>query len=281
MNWIAIVLVPLFALMGTCYCLRTIWVGWQEARKLQTSTDEANPRRRQGGQVLAGRLAIGLELGLAIAFIFGALFVTLQIAKTHGFSRWCVPWADNELSADNRAIRCCQGPNGARLLLTFAGTLPDCPVVFIDAANQPVGDADLTELAGRFPQTKDLLLGRTRVTDAGLSLLTRFDHLESLSLQCVPITDVGLTQLTGNRNLTFLDLTETGVSNCGMKTLCHFPRLEELRLCGTSISDVGLVHLYQHHDLRLLELTNTEVTEQGIAAAQRALPNCRIECRPR
>lgn len=269
MEWVAVLLVPVFAVLGSIYCFWTIRSGWKAA--LARSADGENGSNRSRSMA-----DVGVELALAVTFVVGAVFVAFQIARTQGAAWWQASEA-NVRCENCLAERFFQGPNDSRLVIHFADSLGNRPVVFVDSTCQPIGDADLAELARQFPETQDLLLGRTQITDAGISQLRRFKHLDSLSLQALPITDRGLQRLTECCDLTFLDLTATSITDEGLKSLTRLPKLEELRLCSTQVSDAGLAQLCRHRNLRLLAVTDTAVTEQGIARLQEALPDCTIE----
>lgn len=275
-EWVAVLLVSMFAVLGSIYCVLSISAAWKEARSAREQSGTFAGDSAKGTRVLTNLAVLGVELGLAAVFVVGAVFVAFHTAQNQGAAWWQASEAKDRCE-NCLAERFFAGPNGSRLVVHFADSLPNRPVVFVDSTSQPIGDGDLAELADQFPEVRDLLLGRTQLTDAGLSELRRFRHLESLSLQRIPITDQGLRQLAVPRDLTFLDLSSTNISDQGLKSLAAFPKLEELRLCDTRISDAGLAHLRQHRNLRLLALTQTAVTEQGIARLQRALPTCTIE----
>lgn len=276
MEWVAVLLVPIFAVLGSIYCLWIIWAGWKEARSARAELLQAEQGFVNRSRALADILVVTAELGLAAAFVIGAVLVASETVHPQ-VAAWRQATEANVRCKNCLDERFFHGPNDSRLVVHFADALPNRPVVFVDSTCQPIGDGDLAELAKRFPATRDLLLGRTRLTDAGLPELRRFKHLDSLSLQGLPITDRGLKHLALQRDLTFLDVSATSVSDEGLKFLIGLPRLEELRLCSTQVSDAGLVHLRGHQNLKLLALTDTAVTKQGIAELQKALPACTIE----
>ncbi len=276
MEWVAVLLVPIFAVLGSIYCLWSIVAGWREARSASAESSHSKQGSAKQTRALRDFLVVGAEVGLAMAFVVGAVFVAFRTAHTQGAVWWQT--SETNVRCENcLAERFFPGPNNSQLVVHFADSLPNRPVVFVDSTCQPIGDGDLAELADSFPDTRDLLLGQTQLTDAGLPQLRRFRHLDSLSLQGLPITDRGLKHLAVQRDLTFLDLSATSISDEGLKSLAKLPRLEELRLCDTQISDAGLAHLRRHQNLTLLALTDTAVTKQGMAELQKALPACTIE----
>jgi hypothetical protein len=91
-------------------------------------------------------------------------------------------------------------------------------------------------------------------TDATLEIVGTLPELKSLSMDAVRITDDGL------------------------KHVGKLTQLTRLRIPGTPISDEGLKHLEGLTKLEHLLLKNVKnVTAGGVAALQKALPNCTIE----
>lgn len=274
MDWVAVFLISIFAILGSAYCFWSIFAAWREVQKVRQDLSPSSPGRKQEMRRVASLVTLVMELGLAVSFVVAACFVSVSTARTQGAVWWQFLETDSKYEGVSKVY---QGPNDSQLIVHFAHPPQDHRVVFIDSTYQPIGDADLAEVIGQFPETEDLLLGRTNVTDSGLTHLRRCRDLDSLSLQGLPITDRGLTHLLVHRGLTFLDLSATNITDAGIKSLAAFEDLEELRLCNTRVSDAGLAHLKQHKHLKLLALTDTSVTKQGIALLREALPNCMIE----
>jgi Leucine-rich repeat (LRR) protein len=164
-----------------------------------------------------------------------------------------------------------------------------------------ISDAGLVHLKG-FPNLESVHLAQCRwVTDAGLGQLQGLAKLTELGLDGSPITDAGLERLKVLRpNLTVLSLGSTNITNAGLEYLKDFPKLKSLGLQNTRVSDAGLKHLKGLPNLtelglaatgvtdvglerlkgltglRKLDLSRTPVTAWGVAALQKALPNCSI-----
>ncbi len=159
-----------------------------------------------------------------------------------------------------------------------------------------VTDDDLAYLAST-PWAKNLSLGRTEVTDAGLRHLARHSELEWVDVAYTRVGDSGLanlkaakglnhliaehTQITdaaletigGFHNLEVLDLTGTNVTDAGISHLASLGKLKELWLRGTRISDAGLAHLQGLRDLETLDVNETNVTAEGWGRLKKALPS--------
>jgi hypothetical protein len=152
------------------------------------------------------------------------------------------------------------------------------PVVKLDLAGKPIGDADL-EVLKALTRLNTLSLRQTRVTDAGLALLKTTGKLRSLDLDACRVTDAGLAQLGALTSLRGLYLAGTKVTDSGLAHLSPLRKLWGLSLRDTEVSDAGLVHLRGLTKLRLLDLTNTRVTDDGIAKLRKDLPQARIIAR--
>jgi len=159
-----------------------------------------------------------------------------------------------------------------------------------------VTDDDLAFLAS-MPVARNLSLGRTAVTDAGLRHLaghtqlewvdvahtqvgdSGFAHLKAaknlnhLIAEYTKITDVALQTIGSLGNLEILDLTGTNVTDAGLVHLASLTKLKELWLGGTRISDAGLVHLEGLKNLETLDIHETNVTADGWSRLKRTLPS--------
>ncbi len=82
-------------------------------------------------------------------------------------------------------------------------------------------------------------------------------------------------------NLQVLALNGTQITDAGLVHLQNLIALEELHLSWTEIIDVGLVYLHKLKNLRSLDLDYTKVSDAGIAAVKQALPDCRIDWKPK
>jgi hypothetical protein len=138
------------------------------------------------------------------------------------------------------------------------------------------------------------LRGQVEVSDDNLSHLRGLTRLKKLELAgCSQVTDRGVGFLAGLTSLEELDLEGTRITDAGLALLRGLTNLRRLNLrqCN-GITDAGLVHL---HQLRKLEsfawtpastgwgarlvnrLTGRRVSSSGLAALQRALPECKID----
>jgi hypothetical protein len=163
-----------------------------------------------------------------------------------------------------------------------------------------VTDADLAGIPS-LQRLRNLSLGRTRVTDAGLvsladsreliwldlSLLDVTDEgfrqvaeakkLEQLFLEGTKLTDAALPQVGTYKQLTELDLSALAITDDGLTSLSGLPKLSVLYLSNSPITDMGLTHLRSLKQLTQLDTTGTRVTDAGLEQLRRVLPKLRGE----
>jgi hypothetical protein len=80
-------------------------------------------------------------------------------------------------------------------------------------------------------------LARTKVTDAGLVAIARWENLRSLDLTRTAVTSRGLTQLASLKKLERLNLTSTGVDDAGIQALREIPALQRLWVFETRVAE--------------------------------------------
>jgi hypothetical protein len=134
----------------------------------------------------------------------------------------------------------------------------------LDLYDREVGDMEVSDLLAILTGLETLNLGRTLVTDAGLTSLPTLTRLRALSLQRTKITEATLERLV-SLPLTSLDLGATQVRDpiaCALR----FPRLRKVGLSEFSqIDDDSLERLLPLPDLRELDLGLTHVTRFRLA----------------
>jgi hypothetical protein len=80
----------------------------------------------------------------------------------------------------------------------------------------------------------------TRVTNQGLTLVTKMKHLTFLNLTGTQVSDTGLKQLLTAKDLQYLSLRATGLTDAGLKEVAKLNTLVWLRLGSTAVTDAGL-----------------------------------------
>jgi peroxiredoxin/Leucine-rich repeat (LRR) protein len=127
-----------------------------------------------------------------------------------------------------------------------------------------VSDAELVHLEG-LTSLEQLHLNKTLITDEGLVHLKELDQLKLLHVHDTKVTDAGLVCLEEMRSLQRLDIGETQVTDAGLAHLKGLTNLEWLNLYGTKVAGAGLVHLGGMDKLKTLHLGKTPVTDEGLA----------------
>jgi formylglycine-generating enzyme required for sulfatase activity len=177
------------------------------------------------------------------------------------------------------------------------------PLIEINLLSKPVHDDDLRAFAGQ-AHLQVLILGDTRISDAGLAHLKGLTSLNRLDLGTTDITnvglvnlkdmtklqrlelyrttvgDAGLAHLSGLTDLRVLGLEGTRVGDAGMASLKSLARLEALNLGGTNVSDDGLEHLKGLKSLREFHTHGTRATEAGKKRLQDAWAAARAAATP-
>lgn len=127
-----------------------------------------------------------------------------------------------------------------------------------------VTDAHLKTLSA-LSELQHLCFGRTQATEAGFKHLGQLKQLRSFG-SWEGLNDTGLKELTGLKQLRFLDVAHTAVSDAGMKELASFKELRRLDLGGTKVGDAGMADVGKLSRLQSLNLYGTRVTDAGLAA---------------
>jgi hypothetical protein len=122
-----------------------------------------------------------------------------------------------------------------------------------------------------FPSDQD------QVQDADLQALEPLrEHIAQLVLARTRITDAGLVAVAKLPRLVQLDLRETAVGDAGMAHLAKAPRLQVLNLFATKVTDAAVDSLAGIKELRTVHLWQTAVTGEGMGRLAVAVPGLRV-----
>jgi hypothetical protein len=144
------------------------------------------------------------------------------------------------------------------------------------AEGKAATDADIALFCQAFPQSRQVDLGATPISDAALRNVGRLPQLTLLSLGNTKVTDTGLRHLTGLANLSILELDNVPIDDAGLMELSRLPRLYRLALSGTGVTDAGLSHLHNLPNLGWIDLRDTAVSDAGVQNLQMKFPRCTI-----
>lgn len=98
-------------------------------------------------------------------------------------------------------------------------------------------DAALAKLEPVAAYIVEAELARTKVTDAGLGAIARWENLRSLDLTRTAVTSRGVVELVSLKKLERLNLTSTGVDDAGMQALREISSLQRLWVFETNVAD--------------------------------------------
>ena len=118
--------------------------------------------------------------------------------------------------------------------------------LMISAINAPdFNDADAELLVTLKDNILQLQLGRTAITDAGLTHIGTLTMLQRLHLEHTQVTDAGLASLATCEKLQYLNLSSTDVGNEGVGRLKTLPALTHVYLFGTRVTGDGVAEMQQ------------------------------------
>ena len=149
----------------------------------------------------------------------------------------------------------------------------------------PLTDASLAKLPGVGVAASKIAVRNTLLTDAALASLAAM-RVTELQLGPGKITERGLananlalssirvnnpaftgTFLAGKwvRDLSYLDLSESGITDANLSNLSRISSLYCLSLANTNVTDAALPHIAKANPLIRLDLRNTRITAEGLA----------------
>lgn len=135
-----------------------------------------------------------------------------------------------------------------------------------DFGDHPLNDT-LSCLSNLVNLTSLDLLGSSRITDVGLSHISRFTNLTDLNLGLLDsITDNGLVYLSNFKGLTSLCLIYCiKLTGDGLSHLSKCTNLHTLNLRGCkNITDQGLLYLSNFTKLTMFNFLKLRITDQGL-----------------
>ncbi len=163
-----------------------------------------------------------------------------------------------------------------RYVPNLLSTLPKPSVPFaISFGATKLNNAGLVELT-RFQQLRALDLSHTKITNSGIKQLAVLKNLHSLDLGASMITDAGLKHVARLGNIQRLYFGSTGVSDSGIKSLKKLRKLKILYLYNTKVSDRSLKYVAKMRSLQSILLVKTGVTKRGVSKLYRKRPEMRI-----
>lgn len=134
-------------------------------------------------------------------------------------------------------------------------------------------DAALAQLAPLATHLSDVNLGRTKVTDAGLTTLAAATNLQRLRLENTAVTDAGLDQLKGLEKLEYLNLFNTAVTDAGLEKLSSLKGLRRVYAWETKATKEGAEKLHAANPNVIINLGwDTEIGRPAITPVSAPAP---------
>ena len=128
-------------------------------------------------------------------------------------------------------------------------------------------DAALEKICRKNPELIELMLGGTKITDAGLTHLPQLTKLKKIRLSNVRITDAGMVALAKCERLEHVDVSQTKIGDDGVGELAALPRLKRLNLYLTLVTDTGLRSFCKANPkIEWLNLDKCPITDDGLAS---------------
>jgi hypothetical protein len=134
---------------------------------------------------------------------------------------------------------------GAKLMHVSSKPSDGLVLYTVDAASS-FGDAQLQQFQNFAPYIVEAELGRTAVTDASFSALSKFTHLRALHLEGTKVTGDGLAKLASLLQLTYLNLSSTQVTQSAVAPLASMKNLHHLYLYDTPAKPIPGSESTQH-----------------------------------
>ncbi len=118
--------------------------------------------------------------------------------------------------------------------------------VVVSAINAPdFDDADAELLVRLKDNILQLQLGRSAISDAGMSHIGKLTGLRKLHLEHTSITDEGLKALAACVRLQYLNLSATAIGDNGLDQLKALPELTRLYVFGTTVTGEAVAEIQQ------------------------------------
>jgi len=116
-----------------------------------------------------------------------------------------------------------------------------------------------------------LSISSTDVDDESLGALKGMTTIKDLRLGDTAITSAGLKKIAEMDKLETLDLNFTGIDDGGVESLKALHHIRSLDLHGTSVTDRGLIHLKESVTLVDVDLSYTKISDEGLKALEKCV----------
>ena len=114
------------------------------------------------------------------------------------------------------------------------------------------------------------------VTDSGLSILSSFNELKSLTLRDISANCGAIGSLPHPEKIRTLNVAQSKITDEQVQAFAKLTGIEKLILNETAITDASVESLASLQSLKYLEATQTQLTGEGANRLRTTLPKCTI-----
>jgi hypothetical protein len=138
----------------------------------------------------------------------------------------------------------------------------------IGFTGKPLTDGELADLAGHYSHLTGLALSGSRLTDRGLTCLSRFPLLAQIDISRTEVTAVGLSQLRHMPSLSILTLDGNQLRQLATAAEDALPLVRNLWLVSDGTDDQAISGLERWQNLNSV-LVRGQITDNGLAQLSR------------
>lgn len=118
--------------------------------------------------------------------------------------------------------------------------------------------------------------GNRGISDGVFSALLQEKQLRYLNLSETSVTAQGLASFLAHANIDELSISRIGIDDSGIQSI-KTTRLSELNISGNPVTDLSLKHLARQKRLKRIDVRNcVDLTSSGIKTFQSLRPNCEL-----
>ena len=138
----------------------------------------------------------------------------------------------------------------------------------VSAVNAPkFDDKQVALLTNVSEQIFWLKLGKTKITDASLKVISNFKNLNKLHLEHTAITDTGLKELKNLPYLEYINLVDTKISDAGLENIASKKGLKSVYVWQSAVTDSAVSRVSKRYpDLLIVNGMNEAAISKFLKA---------------
>jgi hypothetical protein len=153
-------------------------------------------------------------------------------------------------------------------------------VLYLSLANTAVDDSTLADLVpkkGQISGLQWLTLDNTKVTDQGLSYLSKHNTLRHLSMDGCQITGEGFADCKPSKQEIALSFRDTNLNDQGATELLKvFTNISHVDVCGTALSRIGFQRLYAAKNLVSISVAESQFPRDFLESLSQSYPGVNL-----